>query len=183
MHQVADRVASQIVGVAEQKVAERAHFDANVASDVLLAQVREEEDLKSMPHALGVQKQCVVKVGDSLVVGLSCVAESWHSVGRRGLVLLGRHDLGCVLLNFVGVVLLVDHVESCNQARIGPTTDLDVVEHLLNVRVTHDLETCKHEHELEVRHSLFGFIDNFLDDLQFIQKTQVIAVIIQKANH
>lgn len=121
-----------------------------------------------------------MKVGDSLVVGLSCVAEKWHSVGRRGLVLLCRHDLGCELLNLVGVVLLVDHVESCDQAGIGTTTDLDVVEHLLNVRVAHDLEACKHKHELEVRHSLFGLVDNFLDDLQFVEEAQVLAVIVQK---
>lgn len=82
MHQVTDRVTSQVVGVAEHEVAQRADLDANVTSDVLLAQIREEEDLKAVAHTLGVQQHRVVKIGHSLVVGLSRVAECRHTVRR-----------------------------------------------------------------------------------------------------
>lgn len=94
--------------------------------------------------------------------------------------MLSRHNLGCELLNLIGVVLLVYHVETRNQTGVGAAAHLNVVEHLLNVRVPHDLEACDHEHELEVWHSLFGFVDDLLDDLQLIEKTKMLAVIVQE---
>jgi hypothetical protein len=80
----------------------------------------------------------------------------------------------------VGVVFLINHIESRNQVGEHFLPDLDVLNHFLDMRGAHNLKPSNNQLQLEVRDCLLRFVDDILDNLQFGQETQFFAFLVEE---
>jgi hypothetical protein len=160
-------MGSQVKSVAKHHVAERANFNADVFINVLLNQIRKQEKLESMTNALCVQQNCIMEIGDTLIVGFTRMEESWHLVSFRVFVVLRGQNLRHEICNARRELLFVNHVKPSNKIRICFFADLNMLNHLSNVGVPDDLEPSEDQHKLEVRNLLLCLVNNFLNNFKF----------------
>lgn len=134
-------MSTQIKCVPEHHVAKRTNLDADVLFDILLHKIREQEQLESMTDTLRVKQDSIVQISDALIMSFARMAESWHLVGRGIFVILCGQDLRHKFCYARRKLLFVYHVKTGNKVGVGLLSDLDMFNHLLDVRVAYNLET------------------------------------------
>ena len=154
---------SQVESVAQNHIGKWAHLDADISLFDFFNEIWEQGKLEPVANSLGVEHHRVVQVRNICVVGLSSVEETIHAVGGRGLVLLSGQDLGHELTDARSELLFVNHVEASDQLRIFSFTDTHVIQYLIDVGCTDNLQAGEDERQLKVWSSLLNLIDNFLD--------------------
>lgn len=132
---------AEIKGVAEHHVTEGTDLYADVLLDHLLDQVGEKAKLEAMTDSFGIEKHCVVNVGDFLIVCFTSVEEARHIV--HTLVALSTQDHRCELTDLRSVLFFIDHVESGDQMGILEVCFLDVPKNLLRMGLADDFVACQ----------------------------------------
>ena len=94
--------------------------------------------------------------------------------------MLGSQYLGHELGDTRSEFFLINHIKSSDKVWISLLTDLNMLYHLTDVRVTNDLKTSNHQHQLEVGNRLFCLIYDFLYDFKLFQKAHRLSMFIKK---
>ena len=110
---------SQVLGVPQDHIAQRAALDADVFLLNLLLEVWEQHQLKSVTDPLGIERKGILKILTVSIMGLSSVEEARHLnklLGRLLLrdnlhILLAGQNLLCELSDLRRPILLIDHIK------------------------------------------------------------------------
>lgn len=170
----------EVKRVAEQHVAQRTHFDADVLYNHFLDQVWEQAKLEPVANAFGVQQHGIVEIGHSLIVRLASMQEARHV--SHLFVLLCTQDQRRKSANLRGEVFLVDHVKASHKVRVLLVGPLDVAQNLLGVRSADDLVACQNQHHTEVRVLGFNLVSDLLDDAKLINDVDCLAVVVKETS-
>ena len=178
---------AQIFNITKDHVAQRTALDADVLLLAQVLQVREELQLEAVANALRTEHDSVLEVLDVALVSLTCMEERGHlliaAIDDCDLFLIVENCLG-KRADFRREVLLVHHVEArdeLGQAFVLQTrTNLDVVEHLLHVTFTDDLQSRKNQTEVKVRVINLQLVNDLANDGKLGDKVLRLLVIIEQ---
>jgi len=174
-------MVSQIESVSEHHVTQRAHLNADVSLDALLHQVWEQKQLEAVTDPFTVKQDGIVQVFDLRIVRLTRMEEGVHacSLWRVLDIQLCCKNLRHEGLNLISEILLVDKIETNDKVWVGLSSHLDVINHLLYVRLPHNLQSSDNQSQLEVWDSLLCFLNALVDDLELLHEAHWLTIIIE----
>jgi hypothetical protein len=184
-------MGSKVASVTQNHVAQGAHLNTDVFLTDQVLEIWEQLQLEAMADSLGAQHDCVMEVLAIALMGLATVEEGWHwllAARVCGLddvnVLSGDKDIFGKVTDFRRVVLLINHVKSCDELSDSLVVSVgslsDVLKHLVDVFFADNLETRYNQLELEMRRLLLKLVNDSSDNSQLLEKWQLLVVLVKE---